>query len=48
MTRDSRLRDAITEVLQEVQTPRQVCDIECAKIIADLMRYLLTIFVHEK
>ena len=48
LTRDSRHREAITEVLQELQAPRQVTDIECIKIIADLMRYLLTVFVHEK
>ena len=42
-----QLRDAMTEVLSDLQAPRQVFDIECVKILADLMRYMLTIFVHE-
>jgi hypothetical protein len=48
LTRNTEHRNAITEVLQELSMPRQVSDLDCVKILADLMRYILTLFVHEK
>jgi hypothetical protein len=44
---DTRMRIAVTEVMQEISAPRKVTDIECLKLIGDIIRFILTLFVHE-
>lgn len=44
---DSKLRFAITEVLQDIMAPRQIDDMDCLNLLSDLMRFILTLFVHE-
>jgi len=45
---DARLRIAVTEVLNEITSPRQLDNLDCLKFISDILRFLLTLFVHEK
>ena len=39
---------AVTEVLQEIHSPKHVQQIDCLRLMSDLIRFLLTLFVHEK
>ena len=45
---DPKMRIAATEVLQEVQAPKSVKNIDCLKLLSDILRFILTLFVHEK
>ena len=45
---NSNMRTGATEVLQEVQAPRAVKNIDCLKLLSDILRFILTLFVHEK
>jgi len=45
---DSRLRQAVTEVLIEINTPKKIKSHDCLRMLADILRYILTLFVHEK
>ncbi len=42
------MRIAIKEVLQEITTPKCIYNIECLKMISDILRFVLTLFVHEE
>lgn len=44
---DPKLRVAFTEVLNEVTGPRSIKDFDCLKLLSELYRFLLTLFVHE-
>jgi len=48
MMHDKQMRIVMTEILSEVKHPQKIENIECLKIIADLMRFVLTLFVHEE
>ena len=45
---DSAMRVAVTEVLQEINAPRIISNIDCLKILSDILRFILTLFVHEQ
>ena len=45
---DTRVRSAITEVLIDISAPKQVDNLDCLKYISDILRFILTLFVHEK
>ena len=45
---DQKLRCAITEVLQDIIQPRPIENMDCLNLLSDLIRFLLTLFVHEK
>ena len=45
---DSAMRDAITEVLKEITGPRKIKDPDCLKLLSDVLRYVLALFVHEQ
>lgn len=44
---DSKLRFAVTEVLQDIMAPRPVDNMDCLNLLSDLVRFILTLFVHE-
>lgn len=45
---DTKMRQAVTEVLQEIIQPRLIENIDCLNLLSDLIRFLLSLFVHEK
>lgn len=44
---DSKLRFAIIEVLQDIVAPRPIENMDCLNLLSDLIRFILTLFVHE-
>jgi len=42
------MRLALTDILAEVNQSRQIQSYECLKLIADILRFVLTLFVHEQ
>lgn len=42
------MRLAMTDILAEVNQSRQIHSHECLKLIADILRFILTLFVHEQ
>lgn len=44
---DTAMRVAVTEVLLEINAPRIISNIDCLKILSDILRFILTLFVHE-
>jgi hypothetical protein len=47
MMYDQSVRGAISDVLVEITHPKRIENLECLKMIADLIRFVLTLFVHE-
>ena len=45
---DRRLRTVVTEVLTEVKTPKPLSNADCLKQLADIIKFILTLFVHEQ
>ena len=48
MMHDSGMRVVMTEILNEITHPKQIKNLECLKLIADVIRFVLTLFVHEE
>ena len=48
MLHDTQMRQKLAEVLNEVTAPRKIEDPAFMKIVADIVRYVLTLFVHEQ
>ena len=44
---DKKMRFYIGEILGEVTCPTQINNIECLRAISDIIRFVLTLFVHE-
>lgn len=43
------MRETLADILGEVgTTPRLVQNYECLKLVADVIRFVLTLFVHEQ
>lgn len=42
------LRQVVTEVLHDINTQKPLNNLECLKIIADVFKFILTLFVHEQ
>ena len=38
----------MTEILQEITAPKSIENVECLRLIADILRFVLTLFVHEE
>ena len=45
---NSEMRQQMTEILTDVNQARQIHSFECLKLIADIIRFILTLFVHEQ
>jgi hypothetical protein len=45
---DSKFRFAITEVFQDIMAPRPIENMDCLNLLSDLVRFILTLFVHEQ
>lgn len=45
---DSTIRNLLTEILSEITTPKRINNIECLRLISDIIRFVLTLFVHEQ
>lgn len=45
---DNKIRVVLTEILSEITSPRRINNIECLRLIADILRFVLTLFVHEQ
>lgn len=41
------LRAVLTEVLHDINSPKPLQNIDCLKQIADIIKFILTLFVHE-
>ena len=48
MLHDQEMRQTLTEVLLEVNAPKKIEDQACMKVISDIIKYVLTLFVHEQ
>ena len=48
MMHDSKMRNVMTEILQEITSPKQVQNTEVLRLISDILRFILTLFVHEQ
>jgi hypothetical protein len=48
MMHDSKMRQFMTEILQEITAPKSIENVECLRLIADILRFVLTLFVHEE
>eukprot|EP00347_Sterkiella_histriomuscorum_P016146 403354306 len=42
------LRSAMRDILKDINSPRQLSNNECLKLIADIIKFILTLFVHEQ
>lgn len=45
---DHNYRKILTDILCEITTPKKIENIDCLKIISDIIRFVLTLFVHEE
>ena len=45
---DNEMRIHVIEILQEINSPKRIDNLECLKLIADILRFVLTLFVHEQ
>ena len=45
---NKELRAVLTEVLHEINSPKPLMVIECHKQLADIIKFILTLFVHEQ
>jgi len=48
MMHDSKMRQFMTEILSEINAPKSIENVECIRLIADILRFVLTLFVHEE
>jgi len=48
MMHDSKMRQFMTEILSEISAPKSIENVECIRLIADILRFVLTLFVHEE
>jgi len=48
MMHDTKMRGIMTEILSEITSPKRIDNIECLRLIADIIRFVLTLFVHEE
>ena len=42
------MRDELSDIMNEISNSYQIKDKECMKLLADILRYTLTIFVHQE
>jgi len=41
------MRDVLTDILSEITQPLKLDSFDCLKLVADIQRFVLTLFVHE-
>ena len=44
---DQRIRESVTEILMDIKAPKRIHNLDCLKLLSDVIRFLLTLFVHE-
>ena len=42
------LRDTLTDIISEINQPLELENYECMKLLADILRFVMTLFVHEQ
>ena len=42
------LRDCLADIISEVNQPLELANYECMKLLADVLRFVMTLFVHEQ
>lgn len=42
------MRDCLGDLLSEINQPLELSNYECMKLLADIVRFVLTLFVHEQ
>ena len=42
------LRDTLTDIISEINQPLELQNYECMKLLADILRFVMTLFVHEQ
>jgi|LauGreDrversion4_2_1035121.scaffolds.fasta_scaffold74149_4 hypothetical protein len=42
------MREVVADALHEVTSPRPIQNIECMRQLADILKFILTLFVHEQ
>ena len=48
MLNDAKFRLILDEILSEITAPRSIENIETLQQISDILRFVLTLFVHEQ
>ena len=48
MMHDKDMRNIMTILLEDINSPRLIDSLECLRLIADIIRFILTLFVHEE
>lgn len=41
------MRDCLSDILSEINQPLELANYECMKLLADIVRFVMTLFVHE-
>lgn len=44
---DQDMRDVLTDIISEINQPIELANYECMKLLADVIRFVMTLFVHE-
>ena len=45
---DVELRDCLADIIGEINQPLELANYECMKLLADVLRFVMTLFVHEQ
>jgi len=45
---DNNFRKNLSDILSEITYPKKIENIDCLKILSDIIRFVLTLFVHEE
>ena len=41
------MRSILTDIIGEINQPHELASYECLKLLADILRFVMTLFVHE-
>lgn len=41
------MRDILSDIVSEINQPVELANYECMKLLADVLRFVMTLFVHE-
>jgi hypothetical protein len=44
---DYNMRCNLTDIISEINQPLELANYECMKLLADILRFVMTLFVHE-
>ena len=42
------MRECLTRIISEIVAPTELSSYECMKVLADILRFTMTLFVHEQ